>query len=162
MGTVIERIGGTYLGGNSLDVGFETRDPILGGNPCASGAEGFRIRGGFIEEELFEAYPAVERRKVLAKCYLVSCGWGGTKLETFREERSFCLGERRGREVNDRMRRNNNVVGASFESVGLLSLLRQVAYFLVSSCREFRSVFRETRFNFIIILEPLGRGTRRT
>lgn len=159
MGTVIERIGGTYLGGNSLDVGFETRDPILGGNPCASGAEGSRIRGGFIEEELFEAYPAVERRKVLAKCYLVRCGWGGTKLETFREERSFCLGERGGREVNDRMRRNNSVVGASFESVGLLSLLRQVTYFLVSSCREFRSVFRETRFNFIIILEPLGRGT---
>ena len=94
MGTVIERIGGTYLGGNSLDVGFEARDPILGGNPCASGAEGFRIRGGFIEEELFEAYSTVECREILAESYLVDFWWGGAKLEPFREKRGFCLGER--------------------------------------------------------------------
>ena len=60
------------------------------------------------------------------------------------------------------MRGFNSVVGISFKSAGLLSLLCEVTYFLVPAGSEGRTVFRETRFNFIVILEPLGVGATGT
>ena len=55
------------------------------------------------------------------------------------------------------MRGCNSVVGMS-ESAGLLSLLCDVAYFLVPAYSEGRPVLRKTILNFIIIFEPLGLG----
>ena len=54
-----------------------------------------------------------------------------------------------------------SVVGMSFESARPLSLLCEVTYFLIPAFSEERPVFREKRFNFIVILKPLGVGTTR-